>query len=172
MWKLYLSIVCWARMVFIMLQFAPVKHNTVWGTIIISKIKTCHVQYWRQNGNAWKRQLSIEIYIVQRANVHSRYWQQTCNIFYGGCLSSSLCVFGYLSLCTGHYSIYQPKSWASIKCHCSAESANAAIWQWLMTVPGSCVLHDTNFKLLNLKLKLNLLCWFGFFFLRTLPLVR
>lgn len=125
-------------------QFAPMKCNTDWGTIIIrSKIKTCHIQYWQQNGNAWKRWLSIEIYIVHRANVHSTYWQQTCSIFYECCLSSSLCVFGYLSICTGHYFFYQPKSWDSIKCHCSVEFADVDISQWATTVPAICVVHDT-----------------------------
>lgn len=30
----------------------------------------------------------------------------------------------------------------------SAEFVSTAIWQWLRIVPGICVLHDTNFKLL------------------------
>jgi len=34
---------------------------------------------------------------------------KTRNIFYGGCLSSSLCAFGHLGICTRHYFIRRPK---------------------------------------------------------------
>lgn len=137
------SSLCWR-------QFAPIKCNAIWGNMIMSsKIKTCHTEYWWQKGKAWKRQLSIEIYIVQRANVYSTYWQQTCNIFYWGSLCVSLCVFRYLRACMRHYWICCPKSSASVKCHFSVEFVNVTVWQQLSILPSICVLLYTKFKWLN-----------------------
>ena len=130
-------------------QLAPMKFNTVWGTIIISsKIKACHVQYWQQNGNAWKRRLSIEIYTVQRANVHSAYWQQnTQHLLWRLSFQFSLCLRTPRHMYEALFHT-SAQTLSQSQCHCSAESANAAIWLRLTTAPGACALRDTNFKLL------------------------
>lgn len=144
-------------------QFVPVKCNTVWGTIISSsKIKTCHVQYWRKNGNAWRGRLSIEIYIVRRANVHSTYWQQTCNIFYWSSLSSSLCVLRYLSICTGRYFIYRSKSGTGKICGVCEHSHLTVVKDsaWYLCLAW----HKLQITSLNLRLKWNLFGLFLFFF--------
>lgn len=75
------------------------------------------------------------------------------------CPCSSLRGSGCLSRCQGIISAISPIP-ASVKCHCSAASADEDISQWLTAVPGIRVLHGT---LLSLKFKWNLVCYFCFF---------
>lgn len=56
---------------------------------------------------------------------------------------------GCLSRCQGIISAISPIP-ASVKCHCSAASADEGISQWLTAVPGIRALHGT---LLSLKFK-------------------